>query len=356
MNTIAVERDWVVVVTEGMPTDRQVLNSQMRRIDLFCKLVGPLVISLIDGISTRIAIFVVLGANILSVVAEYYAIAKVYAMVEALQVSRIVPSDSTACEVRSSNSTPARALLWLRSIVKPLSSYLQHPAAPPSIALSSLYLTVLSFGAQMITYLLSFGYTSTQIGLIRTVSVALEMSATWLAPLAMTKIGPLRAGLWFLNSQLLCVATIIGTFWTFDSVAMAVFGLVAGVILSRVGLWGFDLCVQSIIQEEVDAESRGSFSSVEASLQNLFELLSFAATAIFPRPEQFRYPVLMSSLAVLASACLYTDHVRRRRGHLLHPSQCIAGERRKRTQNLSTESVEEGLLSSPSIELERREV
>jgi len=49
----------------------------MRRIDLICKLAGPFVIALIDGISTEIAILVNLGMNIASVVIEYYAIARV---------------------------------------------------------------------------------------------------------------------------------------------------------------------------------------------------------------------------------------------------------------------------------------
>jgi solute carrier family 40 (iron-regulated transporter), member 1 len=49
----------------------------MRRIDLFCKLVGPLVIALIDGFSTEMAILITLGWNVTSVAIEYYAIAKV---------------------------------------------------------------------------------------------------------------------------------------------------------------------------------------------------------------------------------------------------------------------------------------
>jgi hypothetical protein len=49
----------------------------MRRIDLFCKLIGPLAISLVDGISTTIAILVTLGLNLASVMVEYYTIAKV---------------------------------------------------------------------------------------------------------------------------------------------------------------------------------------------------------------------------------------------------------------------------------------
>lgn len=76
----------------------------------------------------------------------------------------------------------------------------------------------------------------------------------------------------------------------------------------------------------VDADSRGSFSSVEACFQNLFELCSYATTIAFFRPEQFRYPVAMSAVAVLIAGGLYAKFVRDNRGHLIHFSKCIDGK------------------------------
>jgi len=58
-------------------TTRTALNARMRRIDLVCKLAGPLFIALIDGASTKIAIFVTIGINVMSVPIEYFAIAQV---------------------------------------------------------------------------------------------------------------------------------------------------------------------------------------------------------------------------------------------------------------------------------------
>ena len=43
------------------------MNSQMRRIDLFCKLVSPLAIALVDGVSTKVAILTVLASNVASI-------------------------------------------------------------------------------------------------------------------------------------------------------------------------------------------------------------------------------------------------------------------------------------------------
>lgn len=53
------------------------MNAKMRRIDLICKLVGPLFIGLMDGISTETAILINLGMNVCSVIIEYYSIARV---------------------------------------------------------------------------------------------------------------------------------------------------------------------------------------------------------------------------------------------------------------------------------------
>ena len=84
---------------------------------------------------------------------------------------------------------------------------------------------------------------------MRTVSVALEISATWLAPRAMDKVGPLRTGLWSINWQISFLLCAVVVFWIVQSPLMAALGLVFGVVLSRIGLWGFDLSVQILVQE-----------------------------------------------------------------------------------------------------------
>ena len=77
----------VVVAHNDQETLRE-LNAQMRRIDLLCKLLGPLFIALLAGFSTQIAIIVNFGMNLVSVVIEYGAIARVYHIVPALQLPK----------------------------------------------------------------------------------------------------------------------------------------------------------------------------------------------------------------------------------------------------------------------------
>lgn len=63
------------------------------------------------------------------------------------------------------------------------------------------------------------------------------------------------------------------------------------------------------------------------ALQNAFEMLSFASTIAFPLPAQFEYPVLISSGAVAVAAVCFAAYVRKERGHLLHRSRCMGGDK-----------------------------
>ena len=85
MNLVSIERDWVIVITDGNADALRTLNSQMRRIDLICKLFGPLVISFIDGaLPLLICIYIVLGSNVVSTLVEYITAAKVYNLVHGI--------------------------------------------------------------------------------------------------------------------------------------------------------------------------------------------------------------------------------------------------------------------------------
>ncbi len=336
MNTVAVERDWVVIIAREDDSALQVLNSQMRRIDLFCKLVSPLAIALLHGWSPPIAVWSTLFTNVLSVGVEYLLIARVFHQVPELaerrRLSQLDNQDQRDVELcpdqTQSLLQPIFFSRYLAPIGESLRIYVRQTAFLPSLALSILYLTVLSFSGQMTTFLLATPkpkITSTMVGILRTVSTISEISSTWLAPMMMSKIGPVRAGIWFLSWQILWLTSAVGVLWTGTSKypysVMSIF--IIGVILSRLGLWSFDLCAQLLIQESISPPHRGSFSSVEMSLQNFFELCAFATTIVFSKPDQFRYPCLFSLVAVYCSAALYAKFVRDRRGHLLHLPSCL---------------------------------
>jgi iron-regulated transporter 1 len=77
----------------------------------------------------------------------------------------------------------------------------------------------------------------------------------------------------------------------------------------------------------VQEHARARFSATEMALQNVFEMLSFASTIVFPLPGQFGYLVLISSGAVAVAAGCFAAYVRKERGHLLHRSKCMGGDK-----------------------------
>ncbi|KAF7546509.1 hypothetical protein G7Z17_g8390 [Cylindrodendrum hubeiense] len=341
---LAAMMNLVVVVAKDDMTALRSMNSQMRRIDLICKLFGPFFIGVVDGISTETAILVNLGMNCVSVVIEYFSIAKVYYQVPELQQPKAAPSLTPEHDQSADQTHGLRWRFIARSVKKAgedTVSYFKHPAFVASFAGTLLYFTVLSFSGQMVTYLLAIGYTPTQIAITRTISVVFEVLATWVGPWLMAKIGPVRAGLWFSSWQVSCLAVGMSIFWQYtDNSLISTLGLVGGIILSRVGLWGFDLSVQIIVQEEVEAEIRGAFSAVEASWQNVFEMCSYTLTIVLSSPSQFEWPATISVAAVFCAWALYTRFVRKRRGHLIHWPACISHpEKRQR----STEDLLQGM-------------
>ncbi|KAK9236556.1 Ferroporti-1 [Lipomyces kononenkoae] len=339
MNTVSVERDWVVVIAGSSTDDLRRLNSIMRRIDLFCKMAGPLAISFLIGFTVLGSVWTILILNIVSIFVEYFTIARVYTLVPALATRASASDHQEVSEseeerlLEPENDTSTTGNLS----ASPLSTYIHHDLFLPSFSLSVLYFTVLSFGGQFVAYLLAVGYTPSVVGVLRTGSVLFELAATWIAPLLMSKIGAVRSGMWLINWQAICclVAAIaifrsrspssidapptesadkFLFFFASQSTAVAVIA----VVCSRVGLWGFDLCAQLLIQEGVEPESRTAFSSVESSFQNFFELLSFASTIIFSRPTAFGVPAMLSANSVIIAAMLFAVYVRRVRKHLIH--------------------------------------
>lgn len=127
---------------------------------------------------------------------------------------------------------------------------MRSPMVLASLSLCILYLTVLSFNAQMITYLLDNGFTALWVSVFRLVSVLFELGATWAAPVLMSKIGPIRSGLWFITWEFSCATAGVAIFaQEVFSQRIRASALITSVLLSRVGLWGFDLSIQYLVQE-----------------------------------------------------------------------------------------------------------
>ncbi|KAF4126725.1 solute carrier family 40 (iron-regulated transporter), member 1 [Geosmithia morbida] len=331
MSLVSVERDWkgpkIVTIAEGHREALPVMNAQMRRIDLVCKLVGPFAIGIIDGFSTELAVAINLGMNLLSIPVEYIFIA------QGRGDGPHPPAHARGPEEEQQTDTGQWLVTAGSELVRNTRLYFHHPAFLPSFSGAIMYFTVLSFSGRMVTYLMAEGYTSTQVSVARTLSVCVEVMATWLGPWLMGRIGPVRAGLWFSSWLAVSLAVAVSLFLLLDeydggggdALPPSSLALVVGAILSRPGLWGFDLCSQLLIQDAVEESDRGAFSMTEAGWQNTFELMSHVSTMIWSDPEQFGIPATASAAAIIGAWILYSRFVLQQRGHLLHRPACISG-------------------------------
>jgi iron-regulated transporter 1 len=203
-NTMSMERDWVVAVAnaDGQAYDLTHLNAVMRRIDLICKLVAPIVISLLlSGTSSvRTGVLVVGGMSACSWGVEWWCARRVWGANDALRmpksVSRGCEEDEVTAVVGQRESGLQRladmTTCWLRRYARDFSAYFSTSVWIPSLALCLLHLSALSYSATFITYLLSVGFSLNVITLARAIGSVVEISSTIVTPFGVSFLGKPR--------------------------------------------------------------------------------------------------------------------------------------------------------------------
>jgi iron-regulated transporter 1 len=248
------ERDWVVVASSpsGEPYDLTHLNSVMRRIDLICKLIAPIFISILISLSgTKVGIVAVGSMSACSFMVEWLCARTVWYHNPKLRTLKNNTSGGNPPSLSSTNltanSVSHRIRKGLRTYADDFVDYFSSIVWIPSMALAILHISVLAYNATMITFLVNIGFRLEIITLARAAGSIIEISSTVVTPFGIqylaraknhgryvhqvmyadeavalmevepegrgTDIGVFRLGLWGLNWQLMNLVSHSRSVW-----------------------------------------------------------------------------------------------------------------------------------------------
>ncbi|XP_044474250.1 solute carrier family 40 member 2-like isoform X2 [Mangifera indica] len=310
--TILIEREWVVVISEShAPEVLTKINSIIRRIDLICKLIAPVISGfIISFVSLKASAMALAIWTCTTVWLEFWLFMSVYngipALSERSQTKMTTTSLLTDPEESSSTSQETENLLshggdnraiterslrrkiadWLSNapFIGAWRAYMQQTVVLPGVALALLYFTVLSFGTLMIAALEWEGIQAYVISIARGISATIGISATVVYPILQSRILTLRTGLWSIWSQWTCLLVCVASIWVPNGL-LAAYMLMVGVAISRLGLWMFDLSVIQQMQDLVSESERCVVGGVQNSLQSTMDFMAYIMGIVISNPQ-----------------------------------------------------------------------
>ena len=232
-SSLAVERHFVKALCGGDGAALALLNARMRAVDLACLLLAPIFAgALLQGCGLGAAVSALMAYNAAAFWPERALL-------------RAAAAAAPALEARAP-AAEARAVVpgWREAA----RVYVRQPVLAPALALALLYFTVLSLGFLMTSYLHARGVPDVAIAVVRAAGAASGLSATAAFPrLARSRVPLPALATAGVAAQLTWL--VIGVVPQLAAPAAKAQSapllrlLMAGLALSRFGLWTADLAV-----------------------------------------------------------------------------------------------------------------
>ncbi|KAL9651318.1 hypothetical protein ABK040_001270 [Willaertia magna] len=357
VSSIARNKDWCIVIAKNEKRQLAGVNAMMRRLDMISLILSPVIYgTVVTTTSYQIGMFVVTAWNVVSVVPEFLIILSVYNVTPLLKVPKQQQQkEEQKEEEKEEKETPtleekeieltdkegqvekeeekleiteqsmenkeqvettkqSQPNLKHKNIFIVLYNgwklYLKQRVLLSSIAFVLLYITVLHHGGLLLSYLKSYKVESWVLGLFQALSAISGFSSTFLAPYLISKFKVFIGGLIGIYLQFTClfigvIFFILFHFWN-ENFFFAIYIFLGSIVLSRLGLYTFDLAEIQIMQECIDPNESGIVNATESSLTKVADLIVFGSALILSTPPQFIGLAIGSLACVGLAALLYT--------------------------------------------------
>ncbi|KAK7886270.1 hypothetical protein WMY93_025891 [Mugilogobius chulae] len=233
--TIAIQRDWIVVITGYNRGHLAGMNATMRRIDQVSNILAPLAVGQVMTLASNVVgCGFILGWNLISLIVEFFFLSRVYRIVPALSVkppaeevdmaylqsengTRLPSSTEEPCNTelkpRRELSLGFRRLQCLVSTCKDgWTAYYRQPVFLAGMGLAFLYTTVLGFDCITTGYAYTQGISGSLLSILMGVSAITGLMGTVLFTRLRKSFGLVNTGIisscLHLGCLLLCVSSV----------------------------------------------------------------------------------------------------------------------------------------------------
>ncbi|KAM8735388.1 ferroportin isoform 2-T2 [Acanthopagrus schlegelii] len=241
--TIAIQRDWIVVITGYNRGHLAGMNATMRRIDQVTNILAPLAVGQVMTLASNVVgCGFILGWNLVSLIVEFFFLSRVYRIVPALSIKPPVEEEdqeylegrrlqaegnvaqplpltegncNTSLNLKEITNLPLcfRRFRWLVSTCKEgWRAYYRQPVFLAGMGLAFLYTTVLGFDCITTGYAYTQGISGSLLSLLMGVSAITGLMGTVMFTRLRKTYGLVNTGIisscLHLGCLLLCVCSV----------------------------------------------------------------------------------------------------------------------------------------------------
>lgn len=286
-------KEWTKALSSGCTQTLARTNAAVRGIDLACNLGAPTVVGgVMTYADTAAGAGLIAAWFALAWVPQCLLLAKAHAASPALRKLKPAPQ---------AQPSPLQTSEW--------AAYCRQPCLPAALCLAGLYFTVLNFGMLMTAYLRSRGLSELAISGARGAGALGGIAGTACYPLLHARVGTQQAGSLGLVFQWAMLTAVVGAAGCAAAGLLQASGvaytMIGCLVMSRLGLYVFDLAAGQLLQEQVDDKDMGAVNGVQGSLQQVAQLMVYALGMAFGAPSQFPWLMVASWTAVTGAALMY---------------------------------------------------